>query len=91
MLSKTGLLKRFFSNGKNQEYSELDKWIANTLDIPIGRLSVNRYYIKDGFWFCHEHFYLEHRTTVDNISETNRLLNTRKIRSATSEEIEYFG
>lgn len=91
MLSNIGLFRQFFLKNKTQEYSSLDRWIAEALDIPISNLSVNRYYIKDGFWFCHKHFHLETRTTVDNISETNRLLNTHKLRQATNEEIEYYG
>lgn len=90
MLSNIGLFRQFFLKNKTQEYSSLDRWIAEALDIPISNLSVNRYYIKDGVWFCHEHFYLERRTVYDNISMANEALNTKRVRPATEEEIAQF-
>lgn len=83
-------IKRLFSDKNVNTYTELEEWIAKTLGIDISRLAVNKYYIKDGFWFVHEHFNLERRTIVDDISETNRIWNTHKIRPATDEEIECF-
>jgi hypothetical protein len=84
-------LRRFFPKKDiDSQYSKFEQWIANSLNIPIERLAIDKYYIKDGVWFCHYQFYLDNRTIVDEISELNREWSTERIRSATEEEIEHF-
>ena len=83
--------RRFFSKKDiDSQYSEFEQWIASSLGIPINRLAIDRYYIKDGVWLCHYQFYLDNRTIVDEISKTNKEWNTTRIRPATEEEIQYF-
>lgn len=84
------LRKLFYNSPDFSPYSEFEHWISNTLDVPIGRLSIDRYYIKDGVWYCHEQCYLDNRTVVDDISAMNAKWSTKRVRDATNDEIESY-
>lgn len=83
---------KWFKNlfNRKPEYSEFDTWISTTLNVPVVTLSIHKYYIKHGVWYCHEHFYSDNRTIVDHISDLNIEWNTHEIRNATPYEIEYY-
>lgn len=84
-------IKKIFSRKNSKiEYTKFELWISDILDVPIKDVLRSRYYIKEGTWYIHEDFYMDGRTTYDNISHWNEIDNTYKIRPATEEEIKQY-